>query len=43
VDGTIPADVLVTHYALDRAVDAFADAGAQRVLKPLVHPADAAP
>jgi L-iditol 2-dehydrogenase len=38
-DGTIPAAQLVAEYTLDRAVDAFADASAQRVLKPLVRPA----
>jgi L-iditol 2-dehydrogenase len=37
-DGTIPADVLVTPYPLEHALHAFADAGAQRVLKPLVRP-----
>ncbi len=37
-DGTIPATQLIAEYSLDRAVDAFADALAQRVLKPLVRP-----
>ncbi len=37
-DGTIPAAQLVKDYSLERAVDAFADALAQRVLKPLVRP-----
>jgi L-iditol 2-dehydrogenase len=37
-DGTIPANLLIAPYSLERAVDAFADAGAQRVLKPLVVP-----
>jgi L-iditol 2-dehydrogenase len=37
-DGTVPAEALVAPYSLDQAVDAFADAGAQRVLKPLVRP-----
>jgi L-iditol 2-dehydrogenase len=37
-DGTIPAEAMVAPYPLERALDAFADAAAQRVLKPLVHP-----
>ena len=37
-DGTIPAELLLAPYPLDRAVDGFADAAAQRVLKPLVQP-----
>jgi 2-desacetyl-2-hydroxyethyl bacteriochlorophyllide A dehydrogenase len=37
-DGTIPAEALTTAYPLDRAIDAFEDASAQRVLKPLVRP-----
>jgi threonine dehydrogenase-like Zn-dependent dehydrogenase len=37
-DGTIPAELLLAPYSLDRAVDGFADAAAQRVLKPLVQP-----
>ena len=40
-DNTIPAAQLVAPYALDNAVDAFTDALAQRVLKPLVRPASA--
>ena len=37
-DGTIPADVLLASYPLDQALQAFDDAGAQRVLKPLIRP-----
>jgi 2-desacetyl-2-hydroxyethyl bacteriochlorophyllide A dehydrogenase len=37
-DGTIPARDLVVSYALDDVLTAFADADAQRVLKPLVRP-----
>jgi L-iditol 2-dehydrogenase len=37
-DGTVPAEQLLTPYALDNALTAFEDAGAQRVLKPLVRP-----
>ncbi|MDQ6672319.1 MAG: alcohol dehydrogenase catalytic domain-containing protein [Chloroflexota bacterium] len=37
-DGTIPADALLRPYALDDVLTAFADADAQRVLKPLVRP-----
>jgi threonine dehydrogenase-like Zn-dependent dehydrogenase len=35
-DGTIPADALLVPYTLDDALAAFADADAQRVLKPLI-------
>lgn len=37
-DGTIPAEMLLAPYALDAALQAFADASAQKVLKPLVCP-----
>jgi L-iditol 2-dehydrogenase len=37
-DGTIPADVLLKPYGLDSVLQAFEDAAAQRVLKPLVCP-----
>jgi L-iditol 2-dehydrogenase len=37
-DGTIPADILLAPYTLDGALQAFEDAAAQRVLKPLVRP-----
>ena len=37
-DGTIPADALLASYSLDQALEAFDDAGAQRVLKPLIRP-----
>ena len=37
-DGTIPAELLLTSYPLVDAIHAFADAGAQRVLKPLIRP-----
>jgi threonine dehydrogenase-like Zn-dependent dehydrogenase len=37
-DGTIPAEALVATYSLDGALQAFEDAAAQRVLKPLVQP-----
>jgi L-iditol 2-dehydrogenase len=37
-DGTIPAEVLLAPYRLDQAIQAFEDAAAQRVLKPLVQP-----
>jgi threonine dehydrogenase-like Zn-dependent dehydrogenase len=37
-DGTVPAEALVAQYALDKAIQAFDDASAQRVLKPLVRP-----
>lgn len=37
-DGTIPAEALLAPYPLDRALEAFEDAAAQRVLKPLVQP-----
>jgi len=37
-DGTIPADALLVPYSLDDALQAFDDADAQRVLKPLVRP-----
>ena len=37
-DGTIPADDLLVSYTLDDALTAFADADAQRVLKPVVRP-----
>lgn len=37
-DGTVPADALVSTYALDAALQAFEDAAAQQVLKPLVRP-----
>jgi L-iditol 2-dehydrogenase len=37
-DGTVPARQLLTPYSLDNALGAFDDAGAQRVLKPLVRP-----
>jgi L-iditol 2-dehydrogenase len=37
-DGTVPAEALIAEYPLDRAIDAFDDATAQRVLKPLVRP-----
>lgn len=37
-DGTIPAEALLVSYALDNVLTAFADAEAQRVLKPLVRP-----
>ena len=37
-DGIIPAEAIIARYPLDRALEAFADASAQRVLKPLVHP-----
>lgn len=37
-DGTVPADALVSDYALDATLQAFEDAAAQRVLKPLVRP-----
>jgi 2-desacetyl-2-hydroxyethyl bacteriochlorophyllide A dehydrogenase len=36
--GTVPASKLVANYPLARAEEAFADALAQRVLKPLVRP-----
>jgi len=37
-DGTIPADALLAPYPLERALEAFEDAAAQRVLKPLIQP-----
>ncbi len=37
-DGTVPASALVTAYALESAIQAFDDAAAQKVLKPLVRP-----
>jgi len=37
-DGTIPAERILSPYSLDNALTAFEDAGAQRVLKPLVRP-----
>ena len=37
-DGTIPPEAFVATYPLDRAIEAFDDAAAQRVLKPLVTP-----
>ena len=37
-DGTIDVRPLVRAYALDDALQAFEDAGAQRVLKPVVQP-----
>jgi len=37
-DGTIPAEQLVSSYSLDNVLTAIDDAGAQRVLKPLVRP-----
>ena len=37
-DGTIPAEMLLAPYALDAALQAFAGASAQKVLKPLVCP-----
>jgi len=37
-DGTVPAEALVAQYPLEKAIEAFDDAGAQRVLKPLVRP-----
>jgi len=37
-DQTIPVAQLIANYSLDQAVDAFADASAQKVLKPLVRP-----
>jgi threonine dehydrogenase-like Zn-dependent dehydrogenase len=37
-DGTIPAEILLASYPLDNALQAFEDAAAQRVLKPLVKP-----
>jgi L-iditol 2-dehydrogenase len=37
-DGTIPAEALTTSYRLEQAIEAFDDAEAQRVLKPLVTP-----
>jgi L-iditol 2-dehydrogenase len=37
-DGTIPAEALTAAYSLDNAIEAFDDAEAQRVLKPLVRP-----
>ena len=37
-NGTIPADELLVSYTLDNVLTAFADAEAQRVLKPVVHP-----
>jgi L-iditol 2-dehydrogenase len=37
-DDTIPAAALVSDYALDQSIQAFEDAAAQRVLKPLVRP-----
>jgi L-iditol 2-dehydrogenase len=37
-DGTVPADVLLAPYPLDGVLQAFEDASAQRVLKPLVRP-----
>jgi 2-desacetyl-2-hydroxyethyl bacteriochlorophyllide A dehydrogenase len=37
-DGTIPAEALLANYSLDAALQAFEDAAAQRVLKPLVCP-----
>jgi L-iditol 2-dehydrogenase len=37
-DGTVPAEQLLSPYSLDEALTAFDDAGAQRVLKPLVRP-----
>jgi L-iditol 2-dehydrogenase len=37
-DGTIPAAGLLAPYTLDDALTAFADADAQRVLKPVVRP-----
>ncbi|HLZ32205.1 MAG TPA: alcohol dehydrogenase catalytic domain-containing protein [Chloroflexota bacterium] len=36
--GTIPAEELLVAYTLDNVLAAFADAEAQRVLKPVVHP-----
>ena len=37
-DGTIPASALVAEYPLESAIQAFDDAAAQKVLKPLVQP-----
>jgi 2-desacetyl-2-hydroxyethyl bacteriochlorophyllide A dehydrogenase len=37
-NGTIPAEILLASYPLDNALQAFEDAAAQRVLKPLVKP-----
>jgi len=37
-DGTVPAEQLLSPYTLDNALAAIEDAGAQRVLKPLVRP-----
>jgi L-iditol 2-dehydrogenase len=37
-DGTVPADQLLKPYPLDAALQAFEDASAQRVLKPLLCP-----
>jgi L-iditol 2-dehydrogenase len=37
-DGTVPAEVLLSDYPLDKALQAIEDAAAQRVLKPLVRP-----
>jgi L-iditol 2-dehydrogenase len=37
-DGTVPAEAILTPYTLDQALGAFEDAGAQRVLKPLLRP-----
>jgi 2-desacetyl-2-hydroxyethyl bacteriochlorophyllide A dehydrogenase len=37
-NGTIPADQMVATYSLDDVLQAFDDAAAQRVLKPLVLP-----
>jgi threonine dehydrogenase-like Zn-dependent dehydrogenase len=36
-DGTVPADKLVAPYPLESAIQAFDDAAAKKVLKPLVH------
>ncbi|MGI9147040.1 MAG: zinc-dependent alcohol dehydrogenase [Chloroflexota bacterium] len=36
--GTVPADALLTPYPLDQVLQAFDDADAQRVLKPLIQP-----
>ena len=38
-DGTVPVAALVAPYALESAIQAFEDAAAQKVLKPLVTPA----
>jgi L-iditol 2-dehydrogenase len=37
-DGTVPPEALIAEYPLARAIEAFDDATAQRVLKPLVRP-----